>query len=491
MDSGFVGPLTTTFTPPSTCLSIITSTTSRPSYSLFIGHWALGDLNCYPSVTSSIDFWSDYVWSPGICPSGYSTACTYDPSAISFDPAATASLCCPSGFTCYGTDWPHVCYSSAETSLTNVWLATGSWPTGGLPDSYSLMTVSPDTVWCDGVPVAWESSDMSPPQGGTTTTTTSQTQGPTYTPSQQGDTATTTTSQTQDLTHTSPSQGGTPTITTSQTQGPTHTTPSKSPVCTSPPAMTSLNIVSSTNLGPLIIMSQNGPSVVYTTAVVTSALPTSNPITHSRLPPYSGQGRPLLSGYCITPEFTLLPGPQSTIVYYVAVIGCIDDKPDCCPFPVATSTVTSTTTVTDLGFPLPVSPTQSTLTICPDDYHTVNSVCCPSGYLLLNATLGGIMPCYISLTTDLVFPPIYVTENLLSTSSTPTVITTTAAIPNMYIAQPYPVNPPSKLSTSAKAGIGAGCGIAVLIITVLLWLLRRYRLADYILRNVNPPADQS
>ena len=123
---------------------------------------------------------------------------------------------------------------------------------------------------------------------------------------------------------------------------------------------------------PLNPPSNSPPKIVVTQpSVVTATHPTSPSTTHTRLPPY--HGGPLLSGYCITPEFTLVSGPQSTILFYVPFIGCIDDKPDCCPF----SVTTSTTTVTELGFPTPPSPAQSTLTVCPDDYHIVNSVCCP------------------------------------------------------------------------------------------------------------------
>jgi len=130
-------------------------------------------------------------------------------------------------------------------------------------------------------------------------------------------------------------------------------------------------------------------------------------LTPSALPSYTGQA--LLTGTCAIPEFTLLFGAQNTIIFYAAVIGCLDDKPECCPFSVSTPTPTTagsagtttppspestTTTVagtpgqaaptsppsTSLpnGFPTPASQAQATLTRCPKDYYTISSVCCPS-----------------------------------------------------------------------------------------------------------------
>jgi hypothetical protein len=166
---------------------------------------------------------------------------------------------------------------------------------------------------------------------------------------------------------------------------------------------------------------------------------TTNPRATSTTLSYTGGD--LLTGSCATPEFTLLPGPQSTIVYYAAFVGCVNNKPDCCPFAVSTSTsttteiviatTTGTTTLTSAfltvispktstpssqtstgsiappssvivavpitsvmtsgqsasqtplytpvaqQFPIAVSAAQSTLSSCPKDYHIVSSSCCP------------------------------------------------------------------------------------------------------------------
>lgn len=93
------GPLTTIFTPPTTCLDVITSGLSpySPGYSLFIGHFGpyySPALTCSPTATALINYYTDnYYWSPGYCPSGYTTACSYTP--VNLGPKVTASLCCP------------------------------------------------------------------------------------------------------------------------------------------------------------------------------------------------------------------------------------------------------------------------------------------------------------------------------------------------------------------------------------------------------------
>jgi hypothetical protein len=150
-------------------------------------------------------------------------------------------------------------------------------------------------------------------------------------------------------------------------------------------------------------------SLEFLTTSNTEALAsyTTTSSSHSPLSLYGDSG-PLLTGYCATYDYSLLSGPQSTALYYIPIVGCVGDKPDCCPFPVnttTTSTVTksittsvtistagvvtvsviSTVTVEDSSpestsfvFPTPESQAQVTLNRCPQDYETVSSGCCPS-----------------------------------------------------------------------------------------------------------------
>ena len=117
------GPLTTYFIPPTSCLSTLTYASS-----LFLGHYGsvLVDPKCYPLGTlSAADLTQNSQWyyyycsfylnqpaascfhllivrldSPGLCPSGYSTATTFEgtfpgSTILSLGPDTTAALCCP------------------------------------------------------------------------------------------------------------------------------------------------------------------------------------------------------------------------------------------------------------------------------------------------------------------------------------------------------------------------------------------------------------
>jgi hypothetical protein len=93
------------------------------------------------------------------------------------------------------------------------------------------------------------------------------------------------------------------------------------------------------------------------------------------------------------------------------------------------------------------------------------------GYSLWGDDLGGITPCFSTLSTYLAPPPITVPATAtLSTSQS--VITST--IVNVVYARNYPVTAQNRLNTGAKAGIGVGAGVAGLAsLGLLIFLLRR------------------
>ncbi len=81
------GPLTTIFTPPATCLNVITyssdlgtqsAVTGSAISNLILGHYrSVGDAACYPpSVGTSTTEWGVYFYSPGMCPKGWTAECT-------------------------------------------------------------------------------------------------------------------------------------------------------------------------------------------------------------------------------------------------------------------------------------------------------------------------------------------------------------------------------------------------------------------------------
>ena len=83
-------PLTTIYTPPSSCNTILTydgGTVWRGQLN------SVGDLDCYPPNYSLA--W-DYYYSPGACPSGwYSASSLTGSGALVFNPAETNAICCP------------------------------------------------------------------------------------------------------------------------------------------------------------------------------------------------------------------------------------------------------------------------------------------------------------------------------------------------------------------------------------------------------------
>ena len=68
------------------------------------------------------------------------------------------------------------------------------------------------------------------------------------------------------------------------------------------------------------------PHVIYVTPPTATSL-SSFSSAHSPIPLYTGSGN-LLMGYCADPLFTIIPNP--TVDFYIAVIGCVSSKPDCC-----------------------------------------------------------------------------------------------------------------------------------------------------------------
>lgn len=107
-----VGPLTTTFTGPSTCLATTTAAHLGDAGFYVAAFW--DDVKeCYPSGTRPLLLHSTYLYSPGICPSGWGPVISLgtgvpttlpDYSIFTLGRETTAWLCCPS---CAGLS-PHL-----------------------------------------------------------------------------------------------------------------------------------------------------------------------------------------------------------------------------------------------------------------------------------------------------------------------------------------------------------------------------------------------
>lgn len=197
-------------------------------------------------------------------------------------------------------------------------------------------------------------------------------------------------------------------------------------------------------------------------------------------PNYSGAGK-LLKGVCTKTDFTLVDAGST--VYFAGFNGCNGDRPECCPWPVATTLASAPTTTAagtnqDTGnhigfdFPQPRDSNQATLASCADDYYSVSGGCCPVGYWLFTTEVGGQTPCYSSMNRAATPPTLTagLAGNPTDTSKP------TSAVVNVVWSMRYPVQDQNPgLSTAAKAGIGAGAGVAAILIGVLAICLVRSR----------------
>jgi hypothetical protein len=125
-----------------------------------------------------------------------------------------------------------------------------------------------------------------------------------------------------------------------------------------------------------------GLTVFRSVKVVTASgdLPQPN---YSGKPDYSGQGD-LLQGACTQTGFTQVDAGGT--VYFAGFVGCIKDKPECCPYAVdmakAGSTATAGGNAQDMGnlgfdFPQPASSELAVQAKCADDYYSISGGCCP------------------------------------------------------------------------------------------------------------------
>jgi hypothetical protein len=97
-------------------------------------------------------------------------------------------------------------------------------------------------------------------------------------------------------------------------------------------------------------------------------------------------------------------------------------------------------------------------------------------------SLGGITPCYSTVSNYLTPPPV---ENPSTVTISSSPVTITSTVVNVVYARNYPVNGThTGLTTSAKAGVGAGVGVGVVALAglafwFLAWRKRRPRASPY------------
>ena len=156
------------------------------------------------------------------------------------------------------------------------------------------------------------------------------------------------------------------------------TTPIQPTTTSSSPIVVSTTSTSTINLSPTVLPP---PSLSTTPASGGSVL--SQTPTAVTFPTIHYTGQSLLTGTCIIPQYTLVQQPDGSLLE-LPIIGCCDNRPDCCPSlnPVlVTPQSTSTTTVVQLVTAQTVvasALSADPLTICPADYSEIGSVCCPA-----------------------------------------------------------------------------------------------------------------
>ncbi|KAL2135017.1 hypothetical protein VTI74DRAFT_10054 [Chaetomium olivicolor] len=205
-----------------------------------------------------------------------------------------------------------------------------------------------------------------------------------------------------------------------------------------------------------------------TVKVVTATGALKNQPDYAGEPSYKGTGD-LLKGPCSQTDFTLVDAGST--VYYAGFMGCNKDRPECCPWAVATSTYASDAQGNrPYDFPKPINGDLAQLAKCADDYYSISGGCCPNGFWPFTGEVGGITPCWSSISRTRA-PTLTVGKDD-KTKPKPT-----SAVVNIVWSMRYPVSDPGSggLSTAAKAGIGAGAGVAAILIAGLAFCLWRTR----------------
>jgi len=179
-----IGPLTTTFTAPSSCSLISVDLDGSPiptstTYYNYVGLVWPSPLDCFPSgyPNALTDRFSNY-YSPGICPSGW----TAYPTSNFPDPAETTALCCPPGFTTIGefplaSSFPcfttHIASTPAPALVISGSIDINTAPYGDNPSGVfttSTNFLMKPTGWSVfGVQVRYHTTDFLPHNSTTTT----------------------------------------------------------------------------------------------------------------------------------------------------------------------------------------------------------------------------------------------------------------------------------------------------------------------------------
>jgi len=183
---------------------------------------------------------------------------------------------------------------------------------------------------------------------------------------------------------------------------------------------------------------------VATVSTVTNIIPAFTTTAGGPIAAFTGQALLNIPSCTVAAIASYSPVAGGSVTEYPWV-GCSPRNPGCCPWDFAQ------------GGPL---------TVCPTDYITTSSVCCPSGWSLLSTPLlPNLTPCYTTPALALVPPSVTGAGD----SSPPTAISTLL----FTLAYTLTTPPSPGLSTGAKVGIAIGGTAFLALLTALLLLLRR------------------
>lgn len=213
----------------------------------------------------------------------------------------------------------------------------------------------------------------------------------------------------------------------------------------------------------------------------------STPPPRTSTPQFTSTGK-LLTGGCDSTSYTLID--SGSTVYWAGFVGCINDRPECCPWTIANTIATDAPPATQDGgvntqldnpggaYPSPKDGVQLVLASCADDYYSISGSCCPNGFFPFTRAVAGQTPCWSSANRITAAPTL--TANVVgqpTNTDKPTSAVLNVVLAIQYAVAPQDSNSGLGLPVGAIVGISVG-GAAIILALVLAWFcIRRKRRA--------------
>ncbi|KAK4179216.1 hypothetical protein QBC36DRAFT_82048 [Triangularia setosa] len=202
-----------------------------------------------------------------------------------------------------------------------------------------------------------------------------------------------------------------------------------------------------------------------TTSGVMDDTPYTPPPEPTDFPQHPGNGALLIED-CASAQYTVIDYGGPTMIY-APFVGCINDKPDCCPYTPVTTALNMRAVVAASSdvFPSPQYQKDASMRSCASDYYSVSGGCCPSGFTPWTSAMGSQTPCISPLTASTEAPPI--TNAPAATTTKPTM-----AVTGVVFAMQYPLEQASGgLSSGTIAGIVVGIIMGVFLLAAIIFFI--------------------